>query len=436
MGVIIIRDVARRRERAGAYLSSALVMQTILGLLAYAGIQTAAALLDYPPEVRGYLAIASLSLFIDMFGTLCFEQLQAQERMVINAVIEFAHIAIRIALAAVVLFAGYGLLGVYVVTLLSGIGRAVALWVVLLRSGVRPQFPLDRSLARGLLRDGAPGAAAGLVTTAYQNLDRLVTASVIGSRAVGYLSAAFIVVFGVIELLSTTVLIAVFPLLARISGADGDMVRFRRVVERLAHFTLVVTLPIVLAVSIYADALVSLLGSAYAPTGELLRVMIWYAFFAMLSNIYMQALLAENRQHVTFFIRTIVLAFNLGLLLLLLPRLGLIGAPLVSIIGEMIVLALLVWQYARGAPPLPNLGKVLRAIAAGAAAGVVMALLHIIQPPPLAAVIGGAAGLLVYGGLILVLRGFDSDDWALIRQLVGAMPGGGRLARFLPTVAP
>lgn len=432
MGVIIIRDVARRRELAGAYLSSALFLQTILGLLAYVGIQLAALLLNYPSEVRGFLAIACLSLFIDMFGTLCFEQLQAQERMVINAAIEFSHIAIRISLAALVLFAGFGLLGVYAVTLVSGIGRAVVLWIVVVRSGVRPEFPIDRALARRLLRDGAPGAAAGLVTTVYQNIDRLVTASLIGSQGVGYLAAAYIVVFGVIELLGTTVLIAVFPLLARISGAGSDPARFRRVVETLAHFSLVVTFPIVLAISIYADTLVSVLGARYAPTGDILRIMIWYALLVIITNVYVNGLLAQNRQRITFVVRTFALLINFVLLLLLLPRLGLSGAPIALVIGEVVVLALLVPRFAQGSPVLPRPGKLLRVMIAGAAAGVIMGLLHIIQPPLLGAVIGGTSGLVIYGALILWLRGLDADDWALIRQLAEAMPGGRRIVRWLP----
>lgn len=433
MGVIVIREVARQRDHAGRYLSAALFMQTLLGLLAYVGLQVAALLLDYPPEVRGFLAIASLSLFVDMLGNISYEQLLAQERMATTAAVEVGHIVARIALAGAALALGYGLLGVYVVTLASGLGRAAVLWTAVLRGGVRPHFPVDRALARGLLRDGAPGAAQALVNTGYQNVDRLVTASLLGSQAVGYLSAAFVVITGMIELLSTTVLISVYPLMARISGTGSDPARFRRVVDTLAHFTLVVTLPIVLGVSIYADALVSVLGARFAPTADILRVMTWYALLVNIANVYANGLLAQNRQRVTFVVRTLGLALNLALLLFLLPRQGLIGAPIALVIGEAVVLVLLVPRFTQGEPVLAHPGKLASVIVAGTAAGLAMALLHMIQPPLLAAFVGGASGVLVYGALILWLRGLDAGDWALIRQLAEAMPGGKRLLRWLPS---
>jgi O-antigen/teichoic acid export membrane protein len=432
MGVIVIREVARQRERAGRYLSAALFMQTLLGALSYILLQIAALLLDYSPELRGFLAIAALSLLVDMLGNVSYDQLIAHERMATAAAVEVGHIVVRIALAGIALVLGFGLLGVYGVTLATGLGRAAVLWAAVLRGGVRPHFPLDRVVAGGLLRDGAPGAAQALVMTAYQNVDRLVTATLIGAQAVGYLSAAFVIIVGMVELLSTTVFIAVYPLMSRLSGAGSDPARFRRMVETLAHFSLVTTLPIVLAISIYSDALVSVLGARYAPTADILRVMIWYALLVIISNAYANGLLAQNRQRVTFVVRSVGLLLNLALLLLLLPRVGVIGAPIALVVGEVVVMALLVPRFVQGAHVLPHPGKLGRVIVAGSVAGLVMGLLHAIQPPLLGAAIGGVLGFLIYAALILWLRGLDASDWSLIRQLVQAMPGVGRIVRWLP----
>ena len=67
MSLIVIRDVARRPETAGRYLSATLVIETVLGLVAYVGINAAASGLR-----RARFAVSSrvagLSLFIDMLG--------------------------------------------------------------------------------------------------------------------------------------------------------------------------------------------------------------------------------------------------------------------------------------------------------------------------------------------------------------------------------
>src|SRR5690606_30218518 len=121
---IVVREVARQPETAGKYLASTLTLQTLLALFAYVSMNAAALALGYDDTLRGLAAIACLSLFIDMLGNMCYDQLLAQERMVTTATIDLAHVIIRIVLAALALWGGFGLLGIYAVTLLTGIGRS------------------------------------------------------------------------------------------------------------------------------------------------------------------------------------------------------------------------------------------------------------------------------------------------------------------------
>src|SRR4051812_29138505 len=96
LSLIVIRDVARRPETAGRYLSATLVIQTVLGLVAYLGINASA--LSYDSAIRAFVAVAGLSLFIDMLGNMCYDQLLAQEKMVATSIVDVAQILIRIAL--------------------------------------------------------------------------------------------------------------------------------------------------------------------------------------------------------------------------------------------------------------------------------------------------------------------------------------------------
>ncbi|MCA9910008.1 MAG: oligosaccharide flippase family protein, partial [Anaerolineae bacterium] len=230
MGNIVIREVARRTALAGKYLSATLFYQTILALVAYLGINAVAALGDYTPEVRGFVAVAGLSLFVDQLGTMVYEQLLAREQMVTTSLVEIGTVIVRIVLTALALVAGLGLVGVYAATILSGLARALVLWRALLADGVRPEFPLDRALVRNLFADATPLALAAFVNQAYTQLDRLVTGRFI-PEGVAYLGAAFIIIVGMVELLSTTVLIAVFPIMSR-TYSENPVV-FRALVSRL-----------------------------------------------------------------------------------------------------------------------------------------------------------------------------------------------------------
>ncbi|MBP8972967.1 MAG: oligosaccharide flippase family protein, partial [Anaerolineae bacterium] len=251
MGLIVIRDVANRPQDANRYLTATLTLQPILAALGYVVLTVAAFLFGYETELRALLAFAALSLLVDALGNMCHNQLLAVERMVIPAAIATGHVIVLVILAGIALAAGAGLWGLYAATLVAGLLRAAVYWAALLHIGARPQFPVDWGVARGLLIAGWPIAVTSFLALTYQHADKLLTTALIGAEGTGQLTAGFVIVFGVIELLSTTVLVAVFPLMSR-TYASGQHRLFEVMLEKLAFFNLTLSLPIAIFTSLLA----------------------------------------------------------------------------------------------------------------------------------------------------------------------------------------
>lgn len=422
MSMIVIRDVARRPDLSGRYLSVVLMIQTVLALVAYVGINAAAQ--GYDEIVRAYVGIAGLSLFIDMVGNLSYDQLLAQEKMVTISVVEVAQIFIRIGLAGLALWAGYGLLGVYAATIVSGIGRSVVLWLLLRRSGVRPQFPIDRQLARTLLINCAPLALASLINMTYIQIDRLLTSGMLTLADTSHLTAAQVIIMGVVEVLSTTILIAVYPMMARAYRGDGQDTLFRFMVEKLAFFTLLIGLPIGLVFTLFAPEITLLLFRVdYIGAVPVLRVLIWYAVVTMVVNVFAQAFMTQNRQRRWVVIRVGGLVLKLALSLLLLPRIGVVGAAAATLLAEGLILVLAARDFRFDLPVL--LPRLLRL--AGVCAVTVLAMLALGGVNPLLGMIGGG---IVYALGVLVGRVLADDDWDLLYRLTAAVPGGALILRY------
>lgn len=426
MGPIFIRDVARRPEQTGKYLSAILFMQTLLALVAYIGVNAAAAAGGYSEAVRAFLGLAGLSLMIDIIGSIANDLLLAQERMVSTSIITIAHIIALIALAGLGLASGYGLFGVYIGMILAGISRSAALWVIVLRNGTRPTWPVDRALAWTLLVNGAPLAAAAFLNLAYQQVDKLLTNRLVGNEETAYLTAAFLIIFGVVELLNTTILIAVFPLMSRSYG-DGRNPLFGFMVEKLTIFNLLVSLPITLVVSIFAaEITVPLFGEDFRPTADVLRILMWYALVSMNAAILIRSLIIQNRQKISMLVRALGLGLNVVLLLILLPRMGVRGAAVSSVAAEcMVALTLLTVFHAAGWNRRELLGRAARLAILGAAVAALMIGLGQIHP-----VLGGAAGLALYAVGVLRFGILRADDWDLIYRLTAAMPGGSLVLKY------
>lgn len=425
MGLIVIRDVARAPGKAGAYWTAMLFSQTLLAMAAYVGMNGFS--LVYSEALRAFVALAGINLFIDLFGNMGYDLLLAQERMVKTSLVEIVHIFLRIGLAFLALTLGWGLLGVYIAAILSGLLRSTVLVGLNLRAGLRPSFPLDRAICKALLLNSAPLALAAFLTLAYNHSDKLLTTGILGERVTGYLTAAFVINFGAIELFSTTVLVAAYPLLSRYYD-DGRNAFFGFMIEKLALYMILVGLPMALSVSILAEGIIlPLLGPAYAPSAGILRLLIWYTAITIFGNVFSKALLVQNRQRRLLQIRAAGLALNIALTAILLIRWGdPRGAVIASIIGEILVVGLLLASFrAVGWDARRVGGSAIRLLLIGIPTALaLLALREQFIAIPL------ICGLGIYAAGIVLGPVLRDDDWDLLYRLAAAAPGGAILLRF------
>lgn len=425
MGLIVIRDVAREPKKAGKYWTAMLFTQTSLALLAYVGLNGFA--LGYSEMLRAFAALASINLFIDLFGNMGYDLLLAQERMAATSLVEIVHIFLRIALALLAVTAGWGLLGVYAAAILSGILRSIVLVTLNIHAGIRPQFPFDFVVAKPLIINSAPLALSAFLQLAYNHSDKLLTTGILSETVTGYLTAAFVINFGLIELLSTSVLVAAYPLLSRYHD-EGRNPLFGFMIEKLALYMILVGVPMALSISILADKIiVPLLGEAYEPSAGILQLLVWFTAITIFGNAFTNGMLIQNRQRRLLLIRAVSLALNITLTAALLyswgdPR----GAVAASILGEILVVLLLLLSFrALGWQPGRIAGSALRLIPIAIPTGLVMLALReqFIALPLL-------AGFGVYGGGVVLVRVLSSEDWDLIYRLLSTMPGAATLQRF------
>ncbi|MCC7446871.1 MAG: polysaccharide biosynthesis protein [Anaerolineae bacterium] len=430
MGLIVLRDVSQRPNEAGRYLSVTLTVQTALSLIAYVALVTLGSLLTNEPIIRALLFVAGLSLIVDTLGNMCYNQLLAFEQMVATSAITVIHIVLVIGFAFVALMAGGGLLGLYVATICAGLFRVGMFWIALLRQHIRPVWPIDPALVRHLFRDGLPIALGGFLGLAYQHIDKILVGALLTQTEAGYLVAAFFIVFGVVEMASTTVLTALFPLMSRF--ADKQSQAIRAFTDRLAVLTLAITLPIGIGISLLAARLAALLFPGFVGTAPVLEVLIWHAVVMMVANVYQQLMIIQNRQARMIIFRVVGLITNITLNLILLPRIGVQGAGISIFIAEIIIFTLYLIDHRPDRVTFASLvGRSARILIAGVGMAAGILLLRDFNP-----IVAGAVGAVIYGALIIVLGVLLPDDWAILRRAALAVPviGPAILRRWLPAV--
>ena len=409
-GAIIVREVARAPGLAGNYLGVMFWLRSGLALLALLVLNGIAHLAGYDAELRNLLTLASVSLLVDTWGNLCYETLLAQERIRTTSLVTVLHMLLLLALAILALASGGGLVGLYLATIAAGLARAAMLWAPVLRSGVRPGR-LSGDQLRSLLVGSLPLALTGFLSIAWLYTDKLMTARMLGAQQTGWLTAAFVIVFGMTELLGTTVLTSLFPMMSRYSGAT-----LYNIVRRLARLTLLASLPLTLLLSFFAPEItVPLFGADFAPAAGILRIFVWYALVRLVADVYIQALITSNRQGRILLVSAAGLALNLALNAFLLPRMGVTGAAIAALISMLLGLGLLFYSTpAQAWWPLLAQSVPLLLLA------LVMALGMWLTAQYWSPLAGMVAGVLIYlAGLTRVL---DAGDRVLLDQLRQTLP--------------
>jgi O-antigen/teichoic acid export membrane protein len=238
--------------------------------------------------------------------------------------------------------------------------------------------------------------------------------------------AGYVIVFGIIELLSTPLLVTVFPLMSRLHDRE-DRDLFNLMLEKLSFFNLLLSVPIAIFTSLLAVPLsILIFGPGFAGTAAALRIMIWYTVVAMIVNVFSRALAVQNRQRRLLAVRVIGLVLSIALNLILLPRLGISGTALAMAIAELVVLVLILRSLS-----LPGMwwqkmtAHVWRLTLPCAVLAAATLLLRSVSP-----VLAVLVGLPAFAGVLILSGAVTEADRALIWGLAATFPAGARLARY------
>jgi len=331
--------------------------------------------------------------------------LWAAERLELTAGVQVLTTVLRTALGGVVLFAGWGLVGLAVVSLVINVVTAGVLFAMMLRVG--------RAVARGArgqvawLREAWPLFINQLLQGLFFKVDALLLPGLAGLSAAGAYGAAYRVSEGA-GVVSSSFTLALFPRLAR----SADLTDAYRLGLRIL---LQVGLPLAAGVALLSEPIVRLVGGrAYLPDAAIaLAILICYLPLSYTNGLTQYVLIAAGRQRLLTKAFVAALVFNVVANVLLIPRYSLVGAAWVTVLSEVV---LLVPFRAAARAVAPDVG-LLEAARAPLLATLLMApvvwwlrdALH-----PLAAIVAGAG---VYPLALWTLGGIDARQ----RQVLGAL---------------
>jgi O-antigen/teichoic acid export membrane protein len=410
LGILVTREVARNVTWLSRNLAPAIVFALILGACGAALLVVGATLAGYAADTQRAIYVAAIAVIPAALCALLEAIFIAFERAELVAAGTALEGLVRIALCFAALLAGYELVSLFVILVVTRIAQLALYCLLLARRLPLIQWKMRFSDAWSLSREWLVFAGETWVATLYLSLDVVLLSLFRGEFAVGLYDAAWkLIRLGAVVANSFTT--AVFPYISRLYVDSRQT--FHQLSEQSIKYILAMVLPAALFISVFAEQLVLFLfDGQYADSAAVLRVIAWLLIPQFLNPFLSRVLYARGQQRRSLAVSIVGLVVFLAVAFVLIPKFGAIGTAWTAVLSSYAALACYIAYSTSGTSRRSILMILLRQ--AAAVLGLCLALL-VVQQTQL--VVALAICAVLYAGLLLGLRIVTLSDVKLMQEL-------------------
>ena len=370
----IVRDVAQDPSRARSYPMNVLLLKLVLWLFLYGATLLMSYVLGFGSQERLLIALCGITLLIDAVSSVFGSIQTAAQRQAFPAIA----IVIEKGLGAVVAILWLRTGGGVEAAALALVGGAVAgaiwqlVWFIRL-VGIRWSF--DLTLIGGLVRQSIPFLTYGVLGVIYYRIDTVLLEALTSTATVGVYGAAYRL-FDTLTFLPNIVILAVmYPVMAKMSINSHQQMKLA--IEKSVNFLLVTGLPIMVGLIVAAPNIIGFLYHRSDFTGSVLVLQALAPGLAILylNSVWTTALMSLKLEKRLPVMAGVALVFNVGSNLVLIPRLGGVGAAVVTSLTELLLMGMALSMLPRHLLPLRSLETAVKTLAASLAMAFVVSML-------------------------------------------------------------
>ncbi|MCL4459697.1 MAG: oligosaccharide flippase family protein [Chloroflexi bacterium] len=417
LNTLLTREVAKDPASGNRYLNSTTIVRLLLCLVSAPLIFGLVLLwriafgLDL--ETIIVIGLLSLSLVPSNMATGLSSLFYAYEKLEYPAAVSVVTNLLKVALGVAALLAGWGIIGLAAVSVLINVITALVFVYLVQSIFFKPRLGFDGVLTRTALGESYPLMLNHLLATVFFRIDIMFLQPMRGDAEVGYYSTAYRFL-NALNIIPSSFTFAIFPIISRYAESAKEAL-LRAYVLSL-KVLLIVSLPITVGTAMLAPELILLLGGEqYLPYSAIaLQLLITFLPLSYINSVTQYVLIAVNQQRFLTLSFLIGATFNIVANLLLIPPLGYVGASIVTVLSEVVLLVPFMYSVHRHVGEVSLLALAVRPTVAALLMGLFMWWLRALNPLLLVPWAG-----LVYFALLLLLRTFDAQDVLLLRRLLG-----------------
>jgi O-antigen/teichoic acid export membrane protein len=338
LNALVARDVSRTPALARTVERSVTVIRLGLWLVGLPLVTLVYGPLRDTANLSQEAATAGWIFYVALLPTVVSKTasglLWAAERLDLTAAVSILATLLKTAAGAIVLFAGYGLIGLAAASLVTNLVTAATLWWLAQARALPPptERPSDLRGPAHWLRESWPLFVNQLLQGLFFKVDALLLPGLAGDVAAGTYAAAYKVSEGA-GIISSSFTLALFPRLSR----ETDLSYAYRLALRIL---LQIAFPLAAGVALLSQPIVALVGGKeYLPDSAVaLSILICYLPFSYCNGLTQYVLIAAGKQRLLTAAFAAALVFNVVANIVMIPRFSYIGAAIVTVVSEIVLL--------------------------------------------------------------------------------------------------
>ena len=213
-----------------------------------------------------------------------------------------------------------------------------------------PPLKINKETCICLLNRSKYYIISNLMIVIFAQTDRIMLKNMAGNEITGYYSAAFTLA-NMVNFLYEAIIDSYRPFIFQ--SYKVSLESFNNSLKNLYCIIVYATLLICTGITIFAPLGVYIVyGRGFLHAVNILRIVVWYAPFAYIGTIRNIWMLAKNMQHLLWSINFLGAIANIVINLLLIPKLGAIGAAIASLLTQIftnVILSIIIPELRAGA---------------------------------------------------------------------------------------
>jgi O-antigen/teichoic acid export membrane protein len=346
MDIWLLREGGRRLERLGELLGSVLGIKVGLGLVWFALLAIIAPWLNplihtnsFPAEL---VRLSALAVWLDNTFLSVLTSFKASLRNKYTSALNAGSDILWLLATVLLIFAGSKNASAYFLARITVLAGSLVLALALAGRSIeiRPKL----GTMRRILKEAFPYAASEFLAWTSMRLDVLIVAMILGEVAVGLYSPA-VGLANALFIIPAAVYAVILPVLSNLFASHVDQAWLTA--KRSLWLLIVLGAGLSVALYLLAGPLVSLLGTSFAGSQEILQILSVILFIHSISFGMAAILVAVNEQAKRTVVQAIAVAINGVFNLLAVSVLGIRGAAYVYVLTEVVLAGGYTWLVLR-----------------------------------------------------------------------------------------